>query len=369
VIASRKVNDESGQVASFITVDIETRRKFGKAGRTSPSEVVRRMTARRRILIAAAAWPALVWPVPGFGQGKKPPPLVGVLNSGVRTGPNLTAFREELAGRGWIDGSQVTIEMAHAKGAYDQLPVLAEMLTKKNPAVILAVTTRAVEAAAKAAPRTPVVMVSVNDPVAFGLVASLARPGGMITGVSNIGSDTSSKFVELLIAAAPGVKRIGFLVDARGPGAALMLDSIRRSAAHYSVEASVVEVKHREEIEGGLQRLAMQGMQALASMPSPRLASVRQEILQFAAAQRWPVISNNTGWVRDGALLSYGADTNAQFRRAAYYVDRILRGAKPADLPIELPTTFDMGVNLKTAKALGIKLPPEIMVRATLVIE
>ena len=192
---------------------------------------------------------------------------------------------------------------------------------------------------------------------------------GAITGVSNIVSDTSSKFVELLVAAVPGLKRIGFLVDASGPGAAIMMASIGRSATHYSLEASFVEVRRREEIEPGLQRLSQRGMQALASMPSPMLAFERKEILQFAAAQRWPVISNNTGWVRDGALLSYGAETNAQFRRAAYYVDRILRGAKPADLPVELPTTFAMAVNLKTAKALSITLPPQIMVRANVVIE
>ena len=148
-----------------------------------------------------------------------------------------------------------------------------------------------------------------------------------------------------------------------------MMDSIRRSAVQYSVEVSIVEVKRREEIEPGLSQLAKQGMQALAIVPAPLPTVARKEILQFAAVQRWPVIAITRQWVEDGALLSYGADNNSQFRRAAYYVDQILRGTKPADLPIELPTTFEMGVNLKTAKALGITLPPEIMVRATVVVE
>jgi putative ABC transport system substrate-binding protein len=148
-----------------------------------------------------------------------------------------------------------------------------------------------------------------------------------------------------------------------------MLDSIRRSAAQYSVEVSIAEVKQRDEIDPALSQLAKQGMQALAIVPAPLPTVARKEILQFAAGQRWPVIAISRQWVDDGALLSYGADNESQFRRAAYFVDRILRGAKPADLPIELPTTFEMAVNLKTAKALGLTMPPEIMVRATRVIE
>ena len=325
---------------------------------------------RRALIIAAAAAPTLVWTRPVSGQAKKQPVVIGVLTFGSGSpGTNLDAFRQELAARGWKEGAQVILEVLHAKGDNDRLPVLARALAAKNPAVIVASTGRVVEAAAKAAPHTPIVMIQVGDPIAFGFAKSLARPGGMITGLSNIGPDISSKFVELLVAAAPGVRRIGFLVDASGPGAALMKDSIQRSAAHHPVETVTAEIKRREDIEPALQRFAKQGVQAIAGMPSPMLSFSRKEIIRFASVQRWPVVAQVPGWVRDGALLSYGVAQRTEFRRAAYYVDRILRGAKPADLPIELPTTFEMAVNLKTAKALGLTLPPEIMVRATELIQ
>ena len=325
---------------------------------------------RRAFVIAAATTTLVVWNRPVFGQAKRQPLTIGVLSFGTATrGATLAAFREELAARGWKEGPHLTIEVLDAEGDYNRLPLLAQTLAAKNPTVIVAATSRVVQEVAKVAPRTPIVMTSVGDPIAFGFVKSLARPGGMITGLSNLAPDIASKFVELLVAAAPGVRRIGFLVDSSGPGAELMKDSIQRSAAHHSIETVIAEVKRREDIEPALRRFAKQNVQAVASMQSPMLSFNRKEIIQFALAQHWPSVSGAPGWPRDGALLSYGVTQRAEFRRAAYYVDRILRGAKPADLPIELPTTFEMAVNLKTAKALGLTLPAEIMVRATEVIE
>ena len=296
--------------------------------------------------------------------------VVGVLTLGTGSTAvgGMPSFRQELAARGWKADAQVVIEEVHASGRYDRLPEFAQALAAKKPAVIVAVTGPASRAAAQAAPGTPVVMLIVSDPIGGGFAKSLARPGGQFTGISNASDQTVAKFVELLTAAMPTLKRIGFLGGPAGTSS-LMSDSIRRSAAQYSVEVSIARANRREEIEPLLTQLAKQGMQALAIMPSPLPTVARKEILQFAAAQRWPVIAITRQWVEDGALLCYGADSESQWRRAAYFVDRILRGAKPGDLPIELPTTFDMGVNLKTAKALGITLPPEILVRATLVIE
>jgi putative ABC transport system substrate-binding protein len=325
---------------------------------------------RRAVIIAVAAAPAMTWNRPILGQTKKQPVVIGVLSFGSGTpGTNIAAFREELAARGWKEGAQVILEVLHAQGDNERLPALAQALAAKNPAVIVAATGRVVEAAAKAAPRTPIVMIQVGDPIAFGFAKSLSRPGGMITGLSNIATDISSKFVELLVAAVPGVRRIGFLLDTANPGAKLHQEWIQRSTAHHSVQATIGEVKRREDIEQALQSLSKRGVQALASMPSPMLSLNRKQILQFASTQRWPVVSSAPGWVRDGALLSYAAPVITEYKRAAYYVDRILRGTKPAELPIELPTTFEMAVNLKTAKALGLTLPPEIMVRATEVVQ
>ena len=294
--------------------------------------------------------------------------MVGVFGFGPSaTGPE--AFREELAARGWKEGAQITVEVVNASGDYDRLTALARALAGKSPAVIVASNPRVVEAVVKAAPRTPIVMVGVGDPVAYGFAKSLARPGGMVTGVSNLAPDMGSKFVELLISAAPGVRRIGFLIDAESAAAKRHRDTIQRSSRHYSVEATIAEVKRREDIEPALQNLAKGGVQALAVMPGPLLTFNRKEILQFASVQRWPVVAGPPQWVRDGALLSYGVDGRTEYKRAAYYVDRILRGAKPADLPIELPMTFETTVNLNTANSLGFTLPPEIMVRATQVVE
>ena len=325
---------------------------------------------RRALIAAAAVAPALSWMRSVSAQAKKQRVIVGVLNFASGTpGTNIAAFREELAARGWKESAELTLEVLHAEGDSSRLPTLAQALAAKNPTVIVAPTSRVLQEVAKAAPRTPIVMVSIGDPIAYGFAKSLSRPGGMITGVTNIGPDIASKFVELLIAVAPGVRRIGFLVDASGPGAGRMKDSVQRSAPYHSVETMIAEVKRSEDIELALLRFAKQGVQALAIMQSPMLSFSRKEIIRFASAHRWPTVSAVPGWVRDGALLSYGVAPVTEFRRAAYYVDRILRGAKPADLPIELPTTFEMAVNLKTAKTLGLTLPPEIMVRATIIIE
>ena len=322
---------------------------------------------KRRILLIAAGWPALAWPVLGFGQTKKVPVVVGVLNFRSTAAEEMTIFKEELAGRGWKD-TQLVLEELHAGGEIDRLPQLAQALAAKKPVIIVVTgSSRVAHAAAKAAPSTPIVIAFISDPVSRGLAKTLARPGGQFTGISNAGVETVVKFVELLKTAMPALRRIG-LLDSTTAGSTMM-DSIRRSAQQYAVEVAVARADRRDEIEPALTQLAKQGIQALAVPPSPLPTEARKEILQFAAARRWLVISGTRLWVEAGALLSYSADSESQWRRAAYYVDRILRGANPGDLPIELPTTFEMGVNLKTAKSLGITLPPEILVRANVVIE
>ena len=294
--------------------------------------------------------------------------VVGVLTLRSPAAEEVTSFKEELAARGWKANAQLFIEELHAGGEADRLPQLAQALAAKKPAVIVATgSSRVANAAAKAAPSTPIVMAFISDPVSRGLAKTLARPGGQFTGISTAGVETVVKFVELLKTAVPALKRFG-LLDSTTTGSTMM-DSIRRSAQQYAVEVAVARADRREEIEPALAQLAKESIQALAVPPSPLPTEARKEILQFAAARRWPVISGTRLWVEAGALLSYSADSESQWRRAAYFVDRILRGAKPGDLPIELPTTFEMGVNLKTARALGLTMPREILVRATLVIE
>ena len=327
------------------------------------------MNNRRSLLIVLGA--TALAPRAVLAQAKQAPVLIGWLNSDSResSGQYLTAFKEGLAALGWKEGSQLVIEERWADGRHARLQSLAEELAAKKPAVIVAGPTQSVPAAAKAAPKTPIVIATGSDPVAQGLVKSLARPGGMITGLTNFNASITEKILELLLAAAPKVKRVGFLGDSTIRQHATYMEAVRRSAVQYSVEARFAKVASPEEIEPAVSRLAKDGAQALVVMLSPILRVERRRIAKLALAQRWPVVAGAREFAEAGALLSYSADALANYRRAAYYVDRILKGAKPGDLPIEQPTKFELVVNMKTAKALGITIPQSILVRADKVIE
>jgi putative ABC transport system substrate-binding protein len=183
-------------------------------------------------------------------------------------------------------------------------------------------------------------------------------------------SDVSEKYLELLLAAAPKVRRIGFLLDTTGANHAFFVANIHRAVLQYSVEARYAEVGRLGEIEAALSRLAKEGAQALVVMPSPGFfPTERRRIVRFASDARWPLVSITPEWAEAGALLSYGVDTSASYRRAAYYVERILKGAKPADMPIEQPAKLELIVNMKTAKALGLTIPQAFLLRADKVIE
>ncbi len=335
------------------------------------ADIARRLT-RREFLIAAAAWPVLGWTGAAFGQSKKPPVLIGWLSSGSRVvgGRTLTAFKEGMAALGWKEGSNYVLEERWAEGRVDRLPGLAEELAARKPAVIVTGPSRATAAAAKAAPKTPVVQANGGSPVDLGLAASLARPGGMVTGVTAIPTEVSQKYLELLLTAAPKLKRVGFLLDPTSPGYAAHMKSARRAIEHYRVEARFAEVAKAEDLDPAISRLAKEGVQGLVVMPSAGLfVAERRRIVKLALAQRWPVIAGPLPFVEEGALLSYGADALALHRRSAYYVDRILKGAKPADLPIEQPTKFELVLNMKTAKALKLDISRELELRVDRVIE
>jgi putative ABC transport system substrate-binding protein len=325
------------------------------------------MNTRRDLIIALGA--STLMPSALFAQSK-PPVLIGWLNTDSRelSAQYLSAFKEGLTALGWREGAQVVIEERWADGRIDQLQPLAEEIAAKKPAIIVAAWSLAVGAAAKAAPRTPIVIASGSDPVVQGFAKSLAAPGGMITGVTSLSNTYAEKYLELLLVAAPRVKRVGVLVGAPNvPGTVTQREAVRRSAAQFSVEARFAEVANPEEIEPALARLAKDGAQGIVVLGG--LRNERRRIVKLALAQRWPVVAGAGGWAEVGALLTYSVDSLANYRRAAYYVDRILKGAKPGDIPVEQPTTFEFVVNLKTAKALGLTMPPEIMVRATRVIE
>lgn len=328
------------------------------------------MNKRRRLIVALGAG-ALTMSFAAIAQPRQAPILIGWLGANSRevNSRSLDSFKKGLAALGWKEGEQFVIEVRYADGRTDRLPSLAEELAEKKPALIVTSSAQATSAAAKAALKTPIVMGNSADPVIAGFAASLARPGGMITGLSNVTADITEKYLELLLAAAPKLKRIGFLVDSHNPTRATLAKAAQRSAAQHLVEVHFAEVASPGEIEPALARLAKEGAQALGVISSAFFSTERQRIVKVALARRWPVIAYSSGWAEEGALLSYGIDASANYRRAAYYVDRILKGAKPGDLPIEQPTAVELVINMKTARAFQLTIPPELMVRATRVIE
>jgi len=325
---------------------------------------------RRRLLCAATVWPALAWAGAVLAQSKQPI-LIGWLETGSRASNAhyLAALKAGLAALGWKEGSQIVFEERWADGRIDRLPALAAELAAKKPAIIVAAPVAAVAAAAKAAPKTPIVQASGADLVVAGLAASLAQPGGMVTGVASIAVDVSEKYLELLLAAAPKLQRVGFLADPNIPNQAKVMEAARRSAARHSIEARFVEVARPEELEPAISRLAKEGAQGLVVLPSGWFLPERQRIVKLALAQRWPMIAFQLDFAQEGALLAYSVDRVALFRRAAYYVDKILKGAKPGDLPIEQPMKVELVINRRTAKSLGITIPQELVLRADKVIE
>ncbi len=325
------------------------------------------MNARRRWIAASAAWPALAWTDAVFAQAKAPV-VIGWLDIAA-PGRNglLNAFIEGMAALGWKLGTSYVLEERHADGRAERLPALAQELAARNLPVIAAWPSAAAGAATRAAPTTPVVLVN-GDPLVARLVKSLARPDGMVTGISNVSAETLQKVVEISVEAVPKLQRLGFLVDSSNPGGDNTARA-RRVAERMRVEAVVAHASKPENIEAAMEQFAKGKVQAVVIMPSAWFVTQLPTIVQAATARRWPVVGTLPGIVTQGGLLSYSADALVLARRSAHYVDRILKGAKPGDLPIEQPTAFDLVLNLKTAKALGIVIPPSVRVRATRVIE
>jgi len=319
--------------------------------------------SRRRWLAAGAAWPALAWTGALHAQSN-PPVVIGWLSANSRDG-GLNAFNEGMAALGWKIGTQYLLEERYADGRVDRLPGLAQELAAKKAAVIVALPSESVRAAARAAPTTPVVRALGDSPLT-GLVESLARPGGLVTGLSTVSDELHLKVIEFLVESMPKLRRIGFLADSTSLGRDANVSIARHAAERFRFEAVIVDMARPEDIEPAMARLAKAKVQALVILPSTWFGAQVPRIVQLAQAQRWPAVGMSA---RRGGLFSYGPDQAALARRTAYYVDRILKGAKPGDLPIEQPTIFELVLNLKIAKRLGITFPPSMMIRATEVIE
>ncbi len=298
-------------------------------------------------------------------------PRIGLLSpfSPSATASWHQAFRQGLRDLGWVEGKNISIEYRYAEGKSDRLPDLAADLVRlKVDIIVAAVNTDAL--AAKNATRTiPIVVASAGDPVAIGLVASLAHPGGNITGLSQISPELAGKRLELLKEIVPKLSRVAVLWNPQGTTSPLGWKEIQLPARELGVQLHSLEVRSPNEFDKAFEDATRARAGALAIMPDPLFAGNLKRIADLAAKSRLPSIFHLTEFVDSGGLVAYGVDRSDQFRHAATYVDKILKGAKPADLPVQQPTKFELVINLKAAKQIGLTIPPNVLARADKVIK
>ncbi len=325
------------------------------------------MRHSRREFVALFGWALASWSGAARAQQATKVPLVGVLSPFAKS-DTVTwhqAFLHGLQELGWLDGKNVMIECRYAEGHNDRLPALIAEFQRLRVDVIVTSVTNDTLAAKNAAGDTPIVMAAAGDPVATGIVQSLARPGGNVTGLSQMNVDLSGKRLELLKTLAPNA----VLMNPDDPISVLGWKEFNVSAQKLGMKAGSWSVRNTNELDQSLRDAVTARVNALAIMPNPVFVINLKRIADFALAQRLPSMFHLREFAAVGGLMSYGVDRNDLFRRAASYVDKILKGALPADLPIEQPTKFELVVNLKTAKILELTVPASLLATADEVIE
>ena len=294
---------------------------------------------------------------------------IGYLGSSAASSSALIdAFRQGLRERGYVEGKNIVVEARWTEGKTETIPDLTAELVRLNVDMIVTSITLAVQAARKLTTTIPIIVVGIGDPVGTGLVASLARPGGNVTGLSGLAPELSGKRVDLLKEAFPKVSRVGVFWNPASPSNALGWKETEAAARPAAIQLKSLEVKSPDDFERAFGIAAKERVNALIVIRDNVFSVGRQQILAFAAKRRLPAIYPAEEYVEVGGLMSYGPDLPDIFRRAATYVDKILKGTKPADLPVEQPMKFEFIVNLKTAKQIGLTIAPNVLVRADRVI-
>ena len=332
-----------------------------------------RRIGRRAFAYALVALAACLGPfgLPGPADAQQPasPRRIGVLLVGFSPeSKEAQAFRQGLRDAGYAEGRDVVIEWRSANGDYDRIPELAADLVQRKVDVIVVESTVAARAITRATSTIPIVMALVADPVGSGLVTSLAHPGGNVTGLSLMVTELSPKRLQLLKETIPRLARVAVLWNPDTPYHPKAIEDLKAAAPSLSIELMFVSARTPEEFGPAFSAVSRAHAQALYVIDDPVFGTHRTTLLKLASKVRLPAISVQREWADKGGLMSYGANFGDLFRRSAGYVDRILKGAKPSDLPIEQPTKFELFVNLKTAKTLGITIPQSILVRADEVI-
>jgi putative ABC transport system substrate-binding protein len=328
---------------------------------------------RRRQFLAllggvAATLPA--WPHVVHAQQPGKIQTIGFLGATTPTiwSANLNAFLSRLRELGWVDGHNVVIEYRWGEGRDSRYAEFADDLVQRKVDVIVTAGTTAVIAVKKATSTIPVVFAAAGDPVRTGLVTSLARPGGNVTGLSNLQTDLGGRRLELLREVVPAIKKVAILGNVASPLIALEMDGVQAAATSLGLEGDRLEVRKTEDIVPSIESLKGK-VDALYVCTDPLLTTHRVRIHTLAISQKLPTMNAFREYVTAGGLVSYGPNFPDLFRRSADYVDKILRGAKPADIPVEQPVKFDLVVNNTTAKALGLRIPESFLLRANEVIE
>ena len=326
---------------------------------------------RRRFLLTSLAG-AVAGPLAAGAQQAGKVPRIGFLSltSPSDRPPLLDAFRQRLRELGWVEGQNIVIDYRYAEGRVDRLPDLAAELVRLKVDVIVSWGTQGVTAAKNATETIPIVMIAVRDPVGTGLIASLARPGGNVTGVSGYaGLEVVAKQLELLKETVPKIRRVAILSNPTNAYHQLAIREANVAARSLGVQLQLLEARGPNEFEGAFAAMAKERVGALLVLSDAMLNSHATRLADLAATSRLPAAYGVRESVKAGGLMSYGPSFLDLFRRAATYVDKILKGAKPAELPVERPTEYELVINMKTAKALGLTIPPSLLARADQVIQ
>ncbi len=322
---------------------------------------------RRREFITLLGGAAVAWPLAARAQQRRMH-RVGILSQELQPGL-LETFRDELHKLGHVEGKDIVIELRNAAGQNERLSALAEELLQLKVDVIVAVNTPAVQAAKKATKTIPVVMMRVADPVKSGLVASLARPGGNITGLSFMPDTLGPKGVELLHEILPKTTRMAALYQGNNTGAVFIVDEVERKGAQIGLKFVRLPVRDEADYAGAFEIASRARSEALFVMDDGAITKHRQQILELAAKHSLPVVSIYSDFAKSGGLLAYGPNLNIVYRRAADYVDKLIKGAPASSIPVEQPVEFDLVINMKTAKVFGLKIPQSVLILANEVIE
>jgi putative ABC transport system substrate-binding protein len=318
---------------------------------------------RRREFITLVGGVAAAWPLAARAQQPKLP-KIGVLVP-ANPEPFWSEFRQGLREHGYIEGRNIQFEFRSADGKPNLLRGLADELVRLKVDIVVAHQTPAITAARQATSEIPIIMAAAGDPVGTGLISSLARPGGNITGLSGTTAETGAKILEIIRDMLPSTRRVAVLANATDPFSRPFVEQIELGGRTLGIAIQTIMVRGVEEFEAAFAAMAKERADAVIVQPS----LPRKPAIELALKQRLPPIAPNRLFPSEGGLMSYSANQNDQFRRAAFYIDRILKGTKPADLPVEQPSRYELVINLKTARALGLDVPPMLLARADEVIE